>query len=88
MALAGDVTDWGLASGLGGWQQRRLPGITRNGPAYLAGALAFAEHWMTTEPPANDGAHDPDDKITDDAENRYLARFGRATIRQQRRPRV
>ena len=61
VALAGGVTNWGLASGLGGGNsdafQAGLYGITRNGPAYLAGALAFAEHWMTTDRFAYAGDH-------------------------------
>jgi autotransporter-associated beta strand protein len=61
VALAGGFTNWGLASGLGGGNsdvfQAGLYGITRNGPAYLAGALAFAEHWMTTDRFAFAGDH-------------------------------
>ncbi|MGA8991225.1 MAG: autotransporter domain-containing protein, partial [Rhodoplanes sp.] len=61
VALAGGLTKWGLASGLGGGNsdafQAGLYGITRNGPAYLAGALAFAEHWMTTDRFAFAGDH-------------------------------
>ena len=51
-ALAGGGTNWGLANGLGGGRsdafQVGVYGITRRGPAYLAGALAFANHWFTT----------------------------------------
>jgi autotransporter-associated beta strand protein/YVTN family beta-propeller protein len=61
VALAGGFTNWGLASGLGGGNsdvfQAGLYGITRNGPAYLAGALAFAEHWMSTDRFAFAGDH-------------------------------
>jgi autotransporter-associated beta strand protein len=61
VALAGGFTNWGLASGLGGGNsdvfQAGLYGITRNGPAYVAGALAFAEHWMTTDRFAFAGDH-------------------------------
>jgi len=61
VALAGGFTNWGLASGLGGGKsdafQAGLYGITRFGPAYLAGALAFAEHWMTTDRFAFAGDH-------------------------------
>ena len=61
VALAGGFTNWGLASGLGGGSsdafQAGLYGITRNGPAYLAGALAFAEHWMSTDRFAFAGDH-------------------------------
>ena len=51
-ALGGAGTDWGLAGGMGTGQsqafQTGIYGITRAGPAYLGGALAFANHWMTT----------------------------------------
>jgi autotransporter-associated beta strand protein len=61
VALAGGLTNWGLASGLGSGNsdafQAGLYGITRNGPAYVAGALAFAEHWMTTDRFAFAGDH-------------------------------
>ena len=50
-ALGGGGTDWGLATGGSGRSdafQTGVYGITRSGPAYLAAALAFANHWMTT----------------------------------------
>jgi len=51
-ALAGAGTNWNLAQGLGGGQseafQVGLYGKTQAGPAYLAAALAFGNHWMTT----------------------------------------
>jgi autotransporter-associated beta strand protein len=51
-ALAGGSTGWNLAQGLGtGGSDAFLGGIrgvTRQGPAYLAGALAFADSWFTT----------------------------------------
>ena len=50
-ALGGGGTDWGLATGGTGRSdafQTGVYGITRSGPAYLAAALAFANHWMTT----------------------------------------
>ena len=51
-ALAGGGTNWGLASGLGGGRSDALQagvyGVTYAGPAYLAGALAFTNHWFTT----------------------------------------
>jgi outer membrane autotransporter protein len=50
-ALGGGGTDWGLATGGSGRSdafQSGVYGITRFGPAYLAGALAFANQWMTT----------------------------------------
>ena len=52
-ALGGGFTGWGLSNGLGGGRgdafQAGLYGRTTHGPAYLAGALAFAEHWMSTD---------------------------------------
>jgi len=52
-ALAGGGTDWSLAQGLGGGKsdafQAGLYGATRWGPAYLAAAFAFANHWMSTD---------------------------------------
>lgn len=52
-ALAGGLTNWALASGLGGGKsdafQAGVYGVTRNGPAYLAGAASVAQHWMATE---------------------------------------
>jgi outer membrane autotransporter protein len=51
-ALAGGGTNWGLANALGGGRSDALQagvyGITYAGPAYLAGALAFTNHWFTT----------------------------------------
>jgi uncharacterized protein with beta-barrel porin domain len=51
-ALAGGGTNWGLANALGGGRsdamQTGVYGITRAGPAYLAGALALTNHWFTT----------------------------------------
>ncbi|MGO9700231.1 MAG: autotransporter domain-containing protein [Xanthobacteraceae bacterium] len=50
-ALGGGSTNWGLSSGSGGRSdafQAGVYGITRSGPAYLSAALAFANHWMTT----------------------------------------
>ena len=51
-ALAGGGTNWGLAQGLGGGRsdafQAGVYGTTHMGPAYIAAALAFANHWMTT----------------------------------------
>jgi outer membrane autotransporter protein len=52
-ALAGGGTDWTLSGGLGSGRsdafQAGVYGISRFGPAYLAGALAFANHWFTTD---------------------------------------
>jgi len=51
-ALAGGGTNWGLSDGLGNGRsdafQAGVYGITRAGPAYVAAALAFTNHWMTT----------------------------------------
>jgi uncharacterized protein with beta-barrel porin domain len=52
-ALAGGGTNWSLAQGLGGGKsdafQAGLYGATRWGPAYLAAAFAFTNHWMSTD---------------------------------------
>jgi hypothetical protein len=56
-ALAGAGTNWSVAQGLGGGRsdafQAGVYGATRSGPAYLAGTLAFANHWVSpsTRPP-------------------------------------
>jgi uncharacterized protein with beta-barrel porin domain len=51
-ALAGGGTNWSLAGGLGGGRSDALQtgvyGITRAGPAYLAAAASFTNHWFTT----------------------------------------
>ena len=51
-ALAGAGTNWGLANALGTGRsdafQAGAYGINWFGPAYLAGALAFSNHWFTT----------------------------------------
>jgi uncharacterized protein with beta-barrel porin domain len=51
-ALAGAGTNWGLANALGGGRSDALQagayGISWFGPAYLAGALSFSNHWLTT----------------------------------------
>ena len=53
LALAGGGTNWSLANGLGGGKsdafQAGVYGATRSGPAYLAAAFAFANHWMSTD---------------------------------------
>ena len=60
-ALAGGGTRWDLAQGLGGGKsdafQAGVYGMTRSGPAYLSGALAFANHWMKTDRDAFGGDH-------------------------------
>lgn len=52
-ALAGGGTKWDLAQGLGGGKsdafQAGVYGVARSGPAYVAAALAFAEHWTSTD---------------------------------------
>jgi autotransporter-associated beta strand protein len=52
-ALAGGGTDWSLSQGLGGGKsdafQAGIYGATKYGPAYLAAAFAFANHWMSTD---------------------------------------
>jgi outer membrane autotransporter protein len=51
-ALAGGGTNWGLANALGTGRSEALQagvyGISYLGPAYIAGALAFTNHWFTT----------------------------------------
>jgi uncharacterized protein with beta-barrel porin domain len=51
-ALAGAATNWGLASGLGTGRSDALQagayGMSWFGRAYVAGALAFSNHWFTT----------------------------------------
>jgi autotransporter-associated beta strand protein len=53
VALAGGGTNWSLAQGLGGGRsdafQAGVYGATRWGAAYLAGAFAFTDHWMSTD---------------------------------------
>ena len=51
-ALAGGGTSWNLAQALGGGRsdafQAGVYGTKYFGPAYVSGALAFANNWMTT----------------------------------------
>jgi uncharacterized protein with beta-barrel porin domain len=51
-ALAGAGTNWGLANALGTGRSDALQagayGISWFGPAYIAGALSFSNHWFTT----------------------------------------
>jgi outer membrane autotransporter protein len=51
-ALAGGGTNWGLANALGTGRSDAIQGggygISRFGPAYIAGALSFSNHWFTT----------------------------------------
>ena len=52
-AVAGGGANWSLSQGLGGGKsdafQAGLYGATKSGPAYLAAAFAFANHWMSTD---------------------------------------
>jgi len=52
-ALAGGGTGWSLANNLGSGKsdafQAGVYGATKYGPAYLAAAFAFTNHWMTTD---------------------------------------
>jgi YVTN family beta-propeller protein/autotransporter-associated beta strand protein len=52
-ALAGGGTGWSLAQGLGsGGSDAFQAGVyatTRSGPFYVAGALAYTQHWMSTD---------------------------------------
>jgi uncharacterized protein with beta-barrel porin domain len=52
-ALAGAGSNWGLAQNLGGGRstafQAGVYGKTNFGPAYLAAAFAFANHWFNTD---------------------------------------
>ena len=61
VALAGGGTNWSLAQGLGGGKsdafQAGVYGVTRSGPAYLAAAFAFTNHWMSTDRFAFAGDH-------------------------------
>jgi outer membrane autotransporter protein len=60
-ALAGGGTGWSLAQNLGSGRsdafQAGIYGTTHSGPAYLAAALAFTEHWMSTDRFAFAGDH-------------------------------
>ena len=53
LAFAGGGTNWSLSQGLGGGKsdafQAGIYGATKYGPAYLAAAFAFANHWMSTD---------------------------------------
>ena len=52
-ALAGGGTNWSLSNGIGSGRSDALQaggyGITHLGPAYIAGALAFTNYWMSTD---------------------------------------
>jgi uncharacterized protein with beta-barrel porin domain len=53
LAFAGGGTNWSVSQGLGGGKsdafQAGLYGATKYGPAYIAAALAFTNHWMSTD---------------------------------------
>jgi autotransporter-associated beta strand protein len=53
LAFAGGGTDWSLSQGLGGGRsdafQAGVYGATKSGPAYLAAAFVFTNHWMSTD---------------------------------------
>ena len=53
VALAGGGTSWSLANGLGGGKsdafQAGACGATRWGAAYVAAALSYTHHWMSTD---------------------------------------
>jgi uncharacterized protein with beta-barrel porin domain len=52
-ALAGGGTSWNLVQGLGAGRSDALLagiyGVTHQGPVYVAGTLAFANNWFTTD---------------------------------------
>ena len=60
-ALADGGTGWSLDQSLGGGRsdafQAGVYGATRFGPAYLAAALAYTQHWMSTDRFAFAGDH-------------------------------
>jgi uncharacterized protein with beta-barrel porin domain len=60
-ARAGGGTNWSLAQGIGGGKsdafQAGVYGTARSGPAYLAAALAYTNHWMSTDRFAFAGDH-------------------------------
>ena len=61
LALAGGGTSWSLENGLGGGKsdafQAGVYGATRWGAAYVAAALSFTNHWMSTDRFAFAGDH-------------------------------
>ena len=60
-ALAGAGTGWTLTQGLGSGRsdafQAGVYGTMHGGPAYVAAALAYAQHWLSTERYAVAGDH-------------------------------
>jgi autotransporter-associated beta strand protein len=61
VALAGGGSSWSLANGLGGGKsdafQAGLYGASRWGAAYVAAALSYTHHWMSTDRFAFAGEH-------------------------------
>jgi autotransporter-associated beta strand protein/T5SS/PEP-CTERM-associated repeat protein len=61
VALAGGGSSWSLANGLGGGKsdafQAGAYGATRWGAAYVAAALSYTHHWMSTDRFAFAGEH-------------------------------
>ena len=61
LALGGAGTNWGLTQGLGGGKSDAfmagLYGKTHIGAAYVSAALAYANHWMSTDRIAFAGDH-------------------------------
>jgi uncharacterized protein with beta-barrel porin domain len=61
VAVAGGSTSWNVSQGLGSGRsdvfEGGVYGSTHVGPAYLAGALSVANHWMTTDRMAFAGDH-------------------------------
>jgi outer membrane autotransporter protein len=61
LALAGGGTNWSLAQGIGGGRsdafQAGVYGTARSGSAYLAAALSYTNHWMSTDRFAFAGDH-------------------------------
>ena len=61
VALAGGFTNWGLANGLAAAtatpSRPASTALRATVPAYLAGALSFAEHWFSTDRFAFAGDH-------------------------------
>ncbi|MGH6789761.1 MAG: autotransporter outer membrane beta-barrel domain-containing protein [Pseudolabrys sp.] len=60
-AVAGAGGNWSLPQSLGGGHddafQAGIYAMTHSGPAYLSAALAFANHWMSTDRNAFGGDH-------------------------------
>jgi len=52
LSFAGGGSSWGLANALGGGRSDAMQvgayGLSRRGPAYIAAALSFSNHWFST----------------------------------------